>query len=174
MIKTLLITLFAASLGACAISPKTVEVPVSNNWVTVQHEAANAVELKTETDGGTFSTVCTGGTCIVLIEPKSGCLPGVNYPLLVNSIKRMGVISSRCAVLTQEDKSRYVVMIRDNTAILQAMYEEMDISVSFPVQAGGMDVLNVNMMGVRDMLAPLTSLKPQKQLKQTKIGYETL
>lgn len=37
--------------------------------------------------------------------------------------------------------------------MIQALMEELDLSIAFPTQAGAMDVINVPMQGVREMLS---------------------
>jgi len=60
-----------------------------------------------------------------------------------------------------ESGVRYVAMFREQNAMLQAMLEEMDLSIAFPTQAGDMNVIDVAMTGVREMLASVLPRLPE-------------
>jgi len=134
------------------------------SWKIKRHVERGVVELVTGNEGGTLSTMCTDDACGVFVEPTAGCVPGATYPVLINSSKRVGVVPTRCAMIKDSESGtgvRYVVMFREQNAMLQAMLEEMDLSIAFPTQAGAMNVIDVAMTGVRDMLASVLPRLPE-------------
>jgi hypothetical protein len=54
-----------------------------------------------------------------------------------------------------EGELRYVVLLQQHQTLLKAMMEEIDLTIAFPTQAGQMNVLEIEMTGVRDVLAAL-------------------
>lgn len=162
-----LVTMLVTSGPALAegdLTPLSEPGKAAPSWKIMRHAERGVVELVTGNDGGTLSTLCTDDACGVFVEPTSGCVPGANYPVLINSSKRVGVVPTRCAMIKDESAEsgvRYVAMFREQNAMLQAMLEEMDLSIAFPTQAGDMNVIDVAMTGVREMLASVLPRLPE-------------
>jgi hypothetical protein len=127
------------------------------NWELREHDAMDAVELISVLADGSFSTMCSDGACGVFVEPAAGCVPGTKYPLLINSAKQVGVVSTQCAVMpgNKEGEVRHVVLLQKQEVLIKAMMNEVDLTIAFPTQAGQMNVLEIRMSGVRDVLAKL-------------------
>jgi|GEM_PF-7091792 len=127
------------------------------NWEIRKHEEMDAVELISVLADGSFSTMCSEGACGVFVEPAAGCVPGTKYPLLINSAKQVGVVSTQCAVMpgAKEGEVRHIVLLQKQEVLIKAMMNEIDLTIAFPTQAGQMNVLEVRMSGVRDILAKL-------------------
>lgn len=147
------------SSGAVAendISPSS-EPTLPDHWELRKHDNPNAMELISRVKAGSLSTMCTEGTCGVFVEPASGCVPGAKYPLLINSAKQVGIVPTQCSVIraSEEGKVRYVVLLQDQKSMIKAMLQEQDITIAFPTQAGQMDVLELDMTGVRDALSEI-------------------
>lgn len=135
------------------LSPST-ELKLPANWELRRDDETNAVELTSRVSAGAFSTMCSGDSCGVFVEPVSGCVPGAKYPLLINSAKQVGVIPTKCAAIpgAKDGEVRLVVLLQEEKALIKAMMEETDLTIAFPTQAGQMDVLDVKMAGVRNAL----------------------
>ncbi len=153
------LALFTATPSAIAendITPTfTPETPT--NWELREHDSINAVELISVLTEGSFSTMCSNGNCGVFVEPAAGCVPGAKYPLLINSAKQVGVVSTRCAELPgdKEGEVRHVVLLQKQDVLIKAMMNEVDLTIAFPTQEGQMNVLTISMQGVSDVLARL-------------------
>lgn len=146
------------SLAENDLSPSSdpvVKVPAS--WELRQHDNPDALELISRVKAGALSTMCSDGACGVFVEPASGCVPGAKYPLLINSAKQVGIVPTQCTVLKSEKEGevRYVVLLQDQKSMIKAMMQEQDLTIAFPTQAGQMDVLELDMTGVRDALSEL-------------------
>jgi hypothetical protein len=63
-------------------SVSTISTPA--NWEIREHAEMKATELISRLAQGSFSTMCSDGTCGVFVEPLAGCVPGAKYPLLIN------------------------------------------------------------------------------------------
>ncbi len=153
---TIMVTLLVTSSPAGAeddLTPLSVAKP-SQGWKILKHANTGAVELISKDLAGSLSAMCSDDLCAVFVEPVAGCVPGANYPVLVNSSKRVGVVPAKCATIPGpvESSLRHIVMFKEQKAMIQALMEEIDLSIAFPTQAGAMDVINVPMRGVRDLL----------------------
>lgn len=126
--------------------------PSSGGWKLVEHGNGQAVELTRRGSGGGFSAVCSNGQCSVFVEPDSACQPSRKYPILLNSARRMGVISGTCRVVADVSGPRRVVQLDQREALFAAMVREEDLSLAFPSADGEMDVIEVTMKGVLPML----------------------
>ncbi|MFK7964927.1 MAG: hypothetical protein AB8C46_13270 [Burkholderiaceae bacterium] len=128
--------------------PATVE-----GWHLVEHQAGQAVELTRASEGGALSTVCSNGQCNVFVEPRSACLPHVKYPILVNSARKMGVLTGVCRLLDDKHEGpRLVVHLLDSKSMFAAMLSGDDLSLAFPTMGGDMDVIEIEMAGVVPLL----------------------
>lgn len=138
------------------ISPSS-EPATPANWELRQNAEMQATELISRLAQGSFSTLCSDGTCGVFVEPLAGCVPGAKYPLLINSAKQVGVVPTQCTTIPggKDGEVRYVVLLQQHQTLLKAMMEEIDLTIAFPTQAGQMNVLEIEMSGVRDVLAEL-------------------
>lgn len=151
------LALFSATPSAVAendITPAfTPQTPT--NWELREHASIDAIELISVLTEGSFSTMCSDGNCGVFVEPAAGCVPGAKYPLLINSAKQVGVVSTRCAELPGEKDGevRHVVLLQKQDVLIKAMMNEVDLTIAFPTQAGQMNVLEIRMQGVREVLA---------------------
>lgn len=144
------------------LTPLTEGKP-THSWRIIKHASTGAVEMIARDIAGSLSTMCQDDVCGVFVEPVAGCVPGASYPVLINSSKRVGVVPSQCATIPSSDPSgvRHIVMFKEQKAMIQALMEELDLSIAFPTQAGAMDVINVPMRGVRDMLATVMPELPE-------------
>ncbi|MEZ5651619.1 MAG: hypothetical protein R3E87_13865 [Burkholderiaceae bacterium] len=124
-------------------------------WQLLEPTSEGSVELVARDRAGALATVCQDGECGVFVEPVDGCVPGSQYPLLINSAKQVGVISSTCGVLSANGSDRYVVKLEPQNALFPAMMNGDDISIAFPTQAGAMNVIYISMSGVREHLSRL-------------------
>ncbi len=142
------------------------QAPAGARWQLLEPAPDGSIELVARDRAGAVAAVCNDGECGVFVEPIAGCVPGSRYPLLINSAKQVGVIASTCGVLTSNGASRYVVRLERQNALFPAMLRGDDISIAFPTQGGSMNVIHVNMEGVRDHLAkllPLTGNGPAEE-----------
>lgn len=137
--------------------PSTPAITTPANWEIREHAEMKATELISRLAQGSFSTMCSDGTCGVFVEPLAGCVPGAKYPLLINSAKQVGVVPTQCTTIpgASEGELRYVVLLQQHKTLLKAMMEEIDLTIAFPTQAGQMNVLEIEMTGVREVLATL-------------------
>ncbi|MEZ5659735.1 MAG: hypothetical protein R3E83_14730 [Burkholderiaceae bacterium] len=145
---------FAAEGAAGAAAP----MPDRARWQLLDPAADGSVELVARDRAGALAAVCQDGECGVFVEPLDGCIPGSQYPLLVNSAKQVGVIASTCGVLSASGSERYVVKLEPQNALFPAMMNGDDISIAFPTQDGEMNVIYISMAGVREHLAKLLPL----------------
>lgn len=127
------------------------------NWEVRQHAEMQATEVISRLAQGSFSTLCSDGSCGVFVEPLAGCVPGAKYPLLINSAKQVGVVPTQCTTIPgqKDGEVRYVVLLQQHKTLLKAMLDEIDLTIAFPTQAGQMNVLEIEMSGVRAILASL-------------------
>lgn len=178
MLKILVTALLSLSLVACSDLPvkeEPVAPEVTVSWVTHKEEGSSVTEYSQKSNGGTFTVACTSDTCGVFIKPKSGCMYDVSYPVMVNSSKRIGVISSKCTYLNRNGEQHQIVMFREQTAFILALLEEMDFTMSFPTQGGDMDVLTISSLGMRARLQEAApDLLKSSKYKGTKNGRTPL
>ena len=127
--------------------PATVE-----GWHLVEHHAGQVIELTRSSEGGALSTFCSNGQCNVFVEPRSACLPHMKYPILVNSARKMGVLTGVCRLLDDKKGSRLVVHLLDLKSMFAAMLRGDDLSLAFPTMGGEMDVIEIEMAGVVPLL----------------------
>lgn len=136
--------------------PTTVDgAPGRAQWQLLESAENGTVELVARDHAGAVATVCQSGSCGVFVEPSAGCVPGSQYPLLINSARQVGVIASTCGVLNSNGSERYVVRIEPQNALFPSMIRGEDISIAFPTQGGEMNVIYISMEGVREHLRKL-------------------
>ena len=157
----LLLSFLLAVLMMSAASGQ--EPPEHGKWQTIEHPTAT--ELIVSSTGGSFGVICNDSGCNFFLEPNSGCVPFVRYPILINSVRRMGVLNTKCVLLQSDSSPRLVLLLSDKQPLINAMLSEMDISIAFPEQAGGMTVIDAPMTGTRELLSGVMPDLPKAPAK---------
>lgn len=136
------------------------KAPPATGWTVTEHDEGRAVEVQHRSAGGGLSAVCSNGKCNVFVEPVSSCQPNMRYPLVFNSVRRMGVMAGVCMVLADKNGPRRVVHLEQRQAVFKAMVAGEDLTVAFPTASGAMDVIDVKMAGARSLLNAAIAHRP--------------
>ncbi len=135
--------------------------PSESAWQVVKHTTSNLIEATASGAGGTFGAACRAGQCAFFIEPASGCNPGQNYPLLINTARSVGIVPSECTIMeTVDGADRLVARVLVQQAFFEPIRDGLDVSIGFPAQSGSLDVIAVSTIGLRAAVKEMKSFLP--------------
>jgi|GEM_PF-5388126 len=143
----------AALVVTTASAAPTWSTDVSSDWKLAERASAQVIHLTNTVPEGTLHALCSHSGCELFVEPRSGCVPGASYPVLVNSADSVGVKRSQCQIVVQQAIYHQVVQIHSAQDVVTSIIEGDAISIAFPTQGGQMDVMNIRTVGAAKLLA---------------------
>ncbi len=147
----------AAVPSQAGMLERAVSAPGSH-WGVSPDSSKDAIELTYRSDSSApLSLHCGEVGCALFVEPRSGCSPGLVYPLLLNSSTQVGIAPSTCVRVSSRDASRATprtgLLIGPDTEFVAGLFVGDSLSVAFPATAGGMEVLDVSAAGLPEAFA---------------------
>ncbi|MGE0315100.1 MAG: hypothetical protein AB7P21_26075 [Lautropia sp.] len=128
-----------------------------SNWDVVPDTGDGAIELSYRDGASELSLHCGSSGCALFVEPRSGCFPGLVYPLLLNSASQVGIAPSTCVTVAGRgalrDSPRTGVLIGPDTEFVAGLFVGEPLTVAFPATEGGMEVVDVSVDGLPEALA---------------------